>query len=294
MTFPPPPRPPDHWPDRAFSTWVPVDGIDWHVQRQGAGPTLLLVHGTGGATASWAGVTAALAPHFDVIAVDLPGHGFTHVSADVERARDPFALTGMARELGSLLRMLDVQPALAAGHSAGISVLLRMTLDGQLAPDRLVGFCPALVAPPAWYVALIAPLLGAVVERERFAREGARLAAATGLVRRMLASTGTALTPAQLARYATLCAMPTHVHAALTMMARWDLPALYRDIHRLTIPLELIAARGDRWIPLPSLSRAVARIPGVTLHAEDGGHLLIEERPEVVVQRLRRHLESAA
>ena len=289
MTLPPPPPPPADWPDLDHSVWHEVEGIRWHVQRQGRGPTLLLVHGTGGATASWAGATAALAEHFDVVAVDLPGHGFTSVPSTVERARDPYALVGMARELGRLLQALDCRPQFAAGHSAGVSVLLRMTVDGTLAADHLLGFCPALVAPPAWYVALIAPLLGTLVERDVVASEGARVAAATGLVRRMLASTGSTLTATQLARYAALCAMPTHVHAALTMMARWDLPALYRDMHRLSTPLELIAARGDRWIPLAPLTRAVAAIPGVTLRDEAGGHLLIEERPTVVVESLLRH-----
>jgi pimeloyl-ACP methyl ester carboxylesterase len=71
------------------------------------------------------------------------------------------------------------------------------------------------------------------------------------------------------------------------MMSRWDLPSLFRDIGVLRVPVQLIAARNDRWIPLTSLRRALERIPGVELVVEEGGHLLPEERPEVVIRLLQ-------
>lgn len=280
---------PIDWPDRASSEFVHLDGLRWHVQRQGTGPTLLLVHGTGGGTHSWAALTTALAAHFHLVSVDLPGHAFTHVPPEVERAHNPFALASMARLLGHLLETLGERPRYAMGHSAGITVLLQMALDGVIAPERLIGVCPALVAPPAWYITLIAPVVGALVERAAVAASGARLAAGTAIVERMLASTGTPLTPAQLARYRLLCTKPSHIHAALTMMARWDLPALYRELHALRVPLHLIAARNDRWIPVGSLTRAVQGIPGMTMQVEEGGHLLPEEKPDRIVDAVVTH-----
>ncbi len=281
---------PTHWPDATASEFHHVDGIAWHIQRRGRArgdaPTLLLVHGTGGGTHSWAGVTDALAPHYHLVNVDLPGHGFTHVPPTVEAAHNPYALPGMARALHHLLQQLAEQPAVAVGHSAGVSVLLRMALDGFIAPERLIGVCPALVAPPAWYVTLIAPVLAVVVESDAVAGTAARLAAGTRIIENMLGSTGSTLTDAQLTRYRELCSKPEHVHAAMTMMARWDLPSLFRDIGGLKTPLRCIAARGDRWIPLASLSRAVERIPGAVLQVEDGGHLLPEERPDVITRAL--------
>jgi magnesium chelatase accessory protein len=286
-----PETPPNDWPDVSWSETPVVNGIFWHIQRlgkpRGLAPTLLLVHGTGGSTHSWAGVTSVLAQRYHVLNVDLPGHGFTHVPAEVERTRNPFTLPGMARELHALLTHLEEQPDVVVGHSAGVPVLLRMTLDRALTPRRIIGCCPALVPPPDWYVALLAPLLGVVVESDVVAGSAARLAAATSIIERMLQSTGSRLTSEQLARYQRLCSRPAHVHAAITMMSRWDLPALFRDIGVLNVPLQLIAARNDRWIPLTSLRRAVERIPGVELVVEEGGHLLPEERPEVVIRLLQ-------
>lgn len=293
-----PDSPPAHWPDHDSSEFHDVSGIRWHVQRLGLpphlAPTLLLVHGTGGGTHSWAAVTPELRRHFHLVNVDLPGHGFTRVPANVERARNPYALAGMARVLQYLLEHLGVRPDIVAGHSAGVSVLLRMTVDGLIAPSQIVGFCPALVAPPSWYIALVAPVLGLVVESDLMAASAARLAAGTRIVQQMLNSTGSRLTPQQLERYRFLCTRPSHVHAALAMMARWDLPALLRETGVLRTPLRLVAARGDRWIPLAPLSRAVQRLPGMSLIVEEGGHLLPEERPEVVVRELLRPAEPTA
>lgn len=276
--------PPLDWPDRISSEFHLLDGIRWHVQRAGTGPTILLVHGTGGGTHSWAALTPTLRATHRVVSIDLPGHAYSLVPPTVERARNPFALTGMSRLLARVLDHLGEHPTIVVGHSAGVSVLLRMVLDGLLRPDRIVGVCPALVAPPAWYVTLIAPVIGAIVETDVVAEGTARLAAGTRLIEQMLASTGSPLTPDQLARYRALCTRPAHVHAAVTMMARWDLPALQRDWHALRVPLHLVVARGDRWIPVGPLTRVVQGIPGMTMQVEEGGHLLPEERPECVAR----------
>ena len=289
------PLPPDDlpadWPGRAYARLVEVDGIHWHVQQQGTGPDCVLLHGTGGSTHSWEGLIGPLAASYRVTAIDLPGHGFTAVPPAVERARNVFALPGMARAVGDLLDALAVRPSLVVGHSAGVPVLLQLAVDGRVAPERIVGICPALVPPPDWYLALLAPLLALVVEQALVAQAGASLAAATRLVDTMLGSTGSPLTPAQLARYRTLCARPAHVHAALTMMARWDLPALYRRLEAtpLAMPITLIAGTHDRWIPIGALRQAVRRyLPAAELREMAGGHLLPEENAEGVLREMRR------
>ncbi len=283
---------PMDWPGRAHSRLVGIDGITWHVQQRGDGPDLLLIHGTGGSTHSWAAVADALAGSFRVVAIDLPGHGFTAVPSAVEQARNVFALPGMARAVGDLLDTLGVRPTCVAGHSAGVPVLLQLVADGRIAPERVVGICPALVPPPAWYLAWVAPLLAMVVEQGVVADAGAAVAAATRLVETMLGRTGSRLPPESLARYRTLCSRPAHIHAALTMMARWDLPALYRQLATapLSMPVTLVAGREDRWIPVHALRQAVGRyLPAAELREMAGGHLLPEENAEGVRRELLRH-----
>ena len=277
---------PPEWPDRGCSSFHTVGPVRWHVQQQGDGPTVLLLHGTGGSTHSWASCTAPLARRYRVVAIDLPGHGFTQPADRDARTRQPFALTDMASAVAALLRQLDVRPRFAVGHSAGMPVLMQLALQGDIAPQHLLGVCPALVPPPAWYVQLVAPVLAAVVESDAVAAGGAWVAQRTPLVRLMLESAGSALTAPQLARYEWLCRQPDHVHAALSMMSRWDLPALLREAATLHTPITLLAGRADRWVPLAALRRAAARLPAATLVDVPGGHLLPEEHPAEVLSRI--------
>ena len=106
--------------------FLEIDGIRWHYQQQGNGPVVLLVHGAGGSTHSWAGCATALSASFTVISTDLPGHGFTFVPPAVERARNVYTIDGMARALQQLLDALQARARdqiriLLAGATLGLA-----------------------------------------------------------------------------------------------------------------------------------------------------------------------------
>ena len=67
----------DVWPLAETSRFISLDGADYHVQVSGTGPDVLLLHGAGASSHSFAGITPLLTPHFRVIAPDLPGQGFS-------------------------------------------------------------------------------------------------------------------------------------------------------------------------------------------------------------------------
>ena len=68
-----------HVPNKEWSQFVTAGGVKYHVQITGPedAPVLLLIHGTGATTHSFAGLAPLLAPHFRLVIPDLPGHGFT-------------------------------------------------------------------------------------------------------------------------------------------------------------------------------------------------------------------------
>ena len=74
-------RIPYDWPNRQISRSVQVGGLHWHVQISGKGPLILLLHGTGSSTHSWAELTPLLNPEAQILNVDLPGHAFTQGAA---------------------------------------------------------------------------------------------------------------------------------------------------------------------------------------------------------------------
>ncbi|MGN6162281.1 MAG: alpha/beta fold hydrolase, partial [Marmoricola sp.] len=73
-------------------------------ERHGAGPTIVLIHGIGHRRQAWRDVIPLLSTDFDVVAIDLPGHG---ESPDVDLAGRSAKET-LRAELESLLDHVGV------------------------------------------------------------------------------------------------------------------------------------------------------------------------------------------
>jgi magnesium chelatase accessory protein len=267
------------WPNRAASRFVQAGGLRWHVQVAGEGPDLLLLHGTGAATHSWAGLLPLLARDCRVIAPDLPGHGFTAMPPRAEG----LSLPGMARAVAALLATLGARPVMAAGHSAGAAILIRMALERVLAPRSLVSLNGALLPWDGVAGQIFSPLARLLVGIPAVPWLLARRAADRSVVERLLRGTGSTLTPQQVDWYARLFRTSRHVGAALGMMAGWDLHGLARALPRLGPALLLVAGAGDRTIAPEQSKRVLAMVPGARRVVLPGlGHLAHEERPEMV------------
>src|SRR5437016_14210390 len=111
------------------------------LERRGAGPPLLLIHGTGGARSHWRPLVELLAPHRELLLVDLPGHG----ESDLPPDGIPPTPVGYAQILAQLLDELGIESAHAAGNSVGGWTSLELAKLGRarsivaLAPAGLLG-----------------------------------------------------------------------------------------------------------------------------------------------------------
>ncbi len=270
------------WPQRAASRFVDAGGVRWHVQQFGEGPAVVLVHGTGAATHSWRGLAPLLAEDRRVIAMDLPGHGFTGALP-----RGETTLPGVAKAVAALLAKLRVHPQLAIGHSAGAAILARMCLDGVLAPRALVSINGALMPLPGVPGAVFLPIARALAVNSLAARLFAWRAREPAAVARLVASTGSQIDRTGLDLYGRLLQSPAHVIGTLQMMAGWDLAALERDLGGLAVPLLLLAATRDGTVPPAEAGRVHAKVPGSrVVHLAGLGHLAHEEKPAEVLKRV--------
>lgn len=267
------------WPHRAASRFVDAGGSRWHVQLAGRGPGLLLIHGTGASTHSWRGLMPLLARHFEVVAVDLPGHAFTQAPAGV----DGYALPGIAAALGGLLQAMERSPQLVVGHSAGAAIAARMSLDGHAAPAGIVALNGAWLpfggAAGSWFSAAARVMAATPVLPRLFAWS----AGDPRRVRRLIEQTGSQLDDEGLALYGRLVRDPAHAAAALQMMARWDLGSLQGAMHRLEPALTLVVGDRDLAVSPTQSHRVKALLPAAELVTLAGlGHLAHEERPDWV------------
>ena len=265
------------WPLRAHSRFVEAGGLRWHVQRLGAGPKWLLLHGAGGATHSWRDLAPRLAERFEVLAMDLPGHGFT-----APGKRDDVTLPGMAKAVAALLAAEDFAPEGVLAHSAGAAIAAQMCLTGAISPARLVGLNPALTPFPGLAGALFPPLARLMSFNPLWPRLFA-WSADREAVARLVAGMGSRLDARGLDLYARLFAKAGHCAGALDMMANWRLEDLNAGLDGLTPAVTFVTGLKDRAVPPADARRLATRLPGARLVELPGlGHLAHEEKPEAV------------
>jgi len=262
------------WPNREASRFVEAAGMRWHVQVMGEGPALLLLHGTGASTHSWRDVLPRLAPHFTVIAPDLPGHAFTNPPA-----RETLSLPGMAAAVALLLRALKLEPVRAAGHSAGAAVIVRMATERLFAPKDLISFNGAFFPVGGVAGQFFSPLAKAVAGASLIQKMFARMADKRA-VERLLSDTGSRIDAEGIALYQRLFSNESHVAGTLGMMAAWDLHWISQDLRNLPVPLQLVRASNDRTIDPGDAARVASLVPRASLIEMPGlGHLSHEEDP---------------
>jgi magnesium chelatase accessory protein len=280
------------WPLHEMSRFVEAGGLTWHVQvlgkPVGSSPVILLVHGTGASTHSWARLAPFLAGHFTIVMPDLPGHAFTSTPAEGQG----LSLNGMSSALSELMKAMSLSPSLAVGHSAGAAILLRTALDGGIAPKLLVSLNGALLPLQGWAGQFFSPLAKLVVLNPFTPRLFAWRAGDKGAVERVLRGTGSQLDDAGLELYRRLFRSPAHIAGTLGMMARWDLEPLKRDMVRLKAPLLLVACGADQAIAPDTAFKVRDLVPGSTVEYLRGlGHLAHEEQPELFAKLI---IETAA
>ncbi len=270
------------WPHRDASRFVSAAGLTWHVQEMGEGPPLVLIHGTGAATHSWRHLMPLLATSHRVIAMDLPGHGFTR-----GRPAGGLTLPGMAAALSALLSTLAVNPVRLIGHSAGAAIALRMVRSGLDVPE-VIGLNPALMPFPGVFAPLFQGLARALVLNPLVPRLFAASTRGAGDTERFLVrSTGSQIDAAGLRCYGMLLGNSHHCRGALEMMAGWDLAALQRELPHVDVPVRLIHGAKDAAVPTSAAEQAARLLPHAELAVLAGlGHLAHEERADLVAQAM--------
>jgi pimeloyl-ACP methyl ester carboxylesterase len=136
---------------------MPILGLDrvglFCTEHGGAAPTLLLVHGWGGAGDQWSALLPRLGPtRRRVIVPDLRGHGASRSqwtdedwTAGHVRAED-FTPRALAADLVCLLSELRTGPVIAVGHSMGGQIVTALAVEHPALVSALVVLDPAYAA----------------------------------------------------------------------------------------------------------------------------------------------------
>jgi pimeloyl-ACP methyl ester carboxylesterase len=122
--------------------FVEVDGLRVNIELSGTGPPLLLLHGWGGSSRSFAPILPALVPSFSVCVPDLPGFGFSSLPPRV------WGISDYAQFTLRLLERVGWQRAHLLGHSHGGRVSIAVAAQTPDVVDRLILVDSAGIRPP--------------------------------------------------------------------------------------------------------------------------------------------------
>src|SRR5215207_9223275 len=261
-------------------------GVRMHVAEAGdpGAPGILAVHGWPQHWWAWRGVIPALAGSHRVICPDLRGFGWSGQPADGDFAKERFA-----DDMLALLDALGIERSGYLGHDwggwTGWLVAVR-------APERIERLMAVSIAHPwaprgpsllnAWRLAyqwpFAAPLLGPAIVRD------GRLAG-LGLRSGMDAATA--------AVYLDVLREPERADASSKLYRDFlvrELPGLVAGrlaAARLEMPVKVLLGRGDLAQHPSQLGGLETRAPLAEVEIVDGGHFLVDERPELVTDRVR-------
>jgi pimeloyl-ACP methyl ester carboxylesterase len=283
--MPPPPELPG-----VRHEYVDAAGLRVHVATAGPAdaPPVLLVHGWPQHWWCWRHVIPSLAETHRVIAPDLRGHGWS------ERPATGYEKDRLAGDLLALVDALELPSITWVGHDWGAYTGYLAALE---APERIERML-AMSIPHPWSgrdPRLLAVFMGYQGPMS-LPVLGRRLA--DPMLRRLLQAGrgGDRLSREEVDVFAQEIPASTTVAMYRSFLTR-DLPAALRGkfrSRRLEVPtLSLVGARdlvtvGARPGPVPSQPQLTVEIvPGV-------GHWLPEQRPELVLERIRRGPEVPA
>ncbi|GHB61783.1 hypothetical protein GCM10010331_57100 [Streptomyces xanthochromogenes] len=109
-----------------------VHGYRRAYRTAGQGPPVVLIHGIGDSSATWAGLIPGLARRYTVLAPDLLGHGAS------DKPRADYSVAAYANGLRDLLGVLGIERATLVGHSLGGGVAMQFAYQYPELAERLV------------------------------------------------------------------------------------------------------------------------------------------------------------
>ena len=263
---------------------VRIDGVWVHYIDEGEGLPVVLVHGFAGSVFDYRTLIPALAQRFRVIAVDLPGFGYSD--------RDVPELSNAAwiETLDALLHELHIDRAVFVGHSMGGGVVQRFAAEHPQMVERLI-----LIGSVS-----AAERRRAVIARRPFSVISTLVQGGIALfggANRMLSRT--VADPKKLtgaAREGHLEPLRIRGSAAAIRQLLIDSSSEEPiDLAQLRMPTLLLWGDQDRVVKLTVAERLLAALPNARLEViADAGHLVLEEQPEASNRLILSFLDDLA
>jgi pimeloyl-ACP methyl ester carboxylesterase len=229
---------------------------------------VVLIHGSGCSADSWRYQVDELSRHFEVVAVDLPGHGGS-------KAVDRPSIKGYAKTVSGLLERVERRKVFLGGHSMGGAVALQVALEH---PELLKGLILVATAAYLEMLALTPDILlwAAATMPHKF--KGMFFSS-------LVTKEALAMARDDVRR----CSLET-VMGDFTACRKFDFRG---HLKRLKLPTLILCGSEDRITPVRHSKRLHQEISGSTLRViEKGGHMLPLEAPAELNAAIRQFIKA--
>ena len=271
------------WAPELPIKYVNVDGVNLRYIKVGQGPPLVLLHALRTQLDMFQKVIPTLSRHFEVYAVDYPGHGFSDIP-NAEYTPELFI-----QSVAGFLQQLNVENATVMGESIGGTIALVMAARHNPRVHRVIAVNPydydegrsirrSSAIANVWFGLNNVPVVGATVTRLR----------QFPIFKKIMeggVSHADALPPSLLREIYEVGSRPGHIRAFMSLVAHWaewEKPRAEYD--KIDVPVLLVY--GDHDWSRPEEREANQRgIPRARMTIVKGaGHFLALDAPEALTQ----------
>lgn len=254
------------------SQFMSLQGMDVHYRVEGAGPALVLIHGTASSLHTWDGWVNELSNDFTIIRLDLPAFGLTGPIEGNVYNMDVY--TGFLHEF---LKKLDVDSFFLAGNSLGGNIAWNYTLRYPEEVQKLIlidasGYPLGDRKPPLAFKLGRTPGLGVLMHyvSPKFLFEKSI---------RDVYGDDSKVTDSLIQRYYDLSLREGNREALVARMNQLNYPNA-DQIKNIAVPTLIQWGSGDIWIPVEDGYKFEKDISGSQVKVYDGvGHVPMEEIP---------------
>ncbi len=113
----------------SYGTFANVDGMQVHMEHEGTGTPVILIHGYTSTLYTWRSNMPELAKHFSVWSLDLPGFGYSDKPKEFD-----YSLAGYADFMVKFMDAMGIKKAILVGNSMGGGVAMESYFKY---PDRV-------------------------------------------------------------------------------------------------------------------------------------------------------------
>jgi len=260
----------------ASSTTVKI-----HYMDEGAGEPLILIHSVGQSIYTWRRLFAKLSESYRVIAIDLPGHGFSDRPVQFS-----YGIADYADMLRRVMDALRIQSAHFLAFSMGCAYVLQLA---RMSPERM----GRIIALTPGGVTAEMPSTVRMMESSVFGPIASRLYGIRA-VEKMLGECFfdlTNITPDVVNEYYRTVADPDARRAIRRTLQKYDEDGLFTELRAIETPVLILWGSEDKWHPseLQELYHSALKNAGYVI-VRNTGHLLHEEKYDKVLELIKEYI----